>query len=103
MRRPNATLTQVEYIIAKSLVRPRVPLADWNKTWHDHATEIASGRVKVHDLPDDQAQQVANLVSTTDGTIFSIEVGPDRIPTGKTSRPQAVGHKPLSEAEYRAK
>jgi hypothetical protein len=99
---PNATLTQVEYIIAKSQVRPAVSLGDWNTYWHDHAVEIASGRVKVHDLPDDKAKGVADLVATTDGTIFSIEVGPNRIPTGKTSRPQAVGHKPLTAAEYKA-
>src|SRR5437764_12717991 len=41
---PNAMLTQVEYIMAKSLTRPSVSLKDWNKLWHDHAVEIAGGR-----------------------------------------------------------
>jgi hypothetical protein len=34
---PNAMLTQVEWIWAKKLTRPAVPLAIWNKNWHDHA------------------------------------------------------------------
>ena len=37
---PNAMLMQVEYIWAKSLTRPKVPLKTWNKYWHDHAVEI---------------------------------------------------------------
>jgi len=96
---PNARLTQVEYIIAKSLTRAKVPLQEWNKNWHDHKLEIETGRVKVHDLPEDKAKEVAELIATTDGIIFYIETH-DGIPTGKVSIPQAVGHKPMSQAAY---
>src|SRR4051812_46364204 len=33
---PNAMLQQVEFIEAKKIVRNQVPLAAWNKDWHDH-------------------------------------------------------------------
>jgi len=98
---PNAMLMQVEYIMAKKLTRPRVSRESWNKYWHDHTVEIASGRVKVLDLPPDKAKEVADLVSTTDGMIVHVYMK-DGLPTGKTSIAQAVGHKPLSEAAYRA-
>ncbi|HEY6249437.1 MAG TPA: DUF1264 domain-containing protein [Candidatus Angelobacter sp.] len=96
---PNAMLVQVEYIIAKKLTRPAVSLTDWNKYWHDHAQEIATGRVQVHDLPPDKAKEIADLVATTDGIIFSIDFD-GRLPTGHVTHAQAVGHKPLSAAEY---
>jgi Protein of unknown function (DUF1264) len=70
-----ARLEQVEYIIAKSITRTgAVSLADWNKNWHDHKQEIATGRVQVHDLPPDKAKEVADLVATTDGIIFHLSV-----------------------------
>jgi uncharacterized Rmd1/YagE family protein len=57
-------MTEVEYIVAKSLTRTNlISLADWNKNWHDHAQEIATGRVQVLDVPDDQAKAVADIVS----------------------------------------
>src|SRR5215470_1167388 len=96
---PNAQLTQVEYIIAKKLTRSAVSLADWNKYWHDHAQEIATGRVQVHDLPPDKAKEVADLVATTDGIIFSIDFN-GQLPTGHVTHAQSVGHKALSAAEY---
>jgi len=95
----NAMLIQVEYIIAKKLTRPAVSLADWNKYWHDHAQEIATGRVQVHDLPPDKAKEVADLVATTDGIIFSIDFN-GQLPTGHVTHAQSVGHKPLTAAEY---
>jgi len=98
----NAPLSQVEYIQAKSLTRNNLSRADWNKLWHDHTQEIATGRVQVHDMAPDQAKQVADLVSTTDGIIFGFELGPKNIPTGRMMRGQSVGHRPLSEAEFRA-
>jgi len=64
-------LIAAEYIIAKSITRTgAVSLEEWNKNWHDHKQEIATGRVQVHDLPPDKAKEVADLVSTTDGIIF---------------------------------
>lgn len=69
---PGARLHQVEYIIAKSLTRTGMTLADRNKNWHDHTQEIATGRVQVLDMPPDKAKEVADLVSTTDGIIFHL-------------------------------
>lgn len=96
---PNRMLKQVEFIIAKKLTRPAVGLNDWNRLWHDHATEIATGRVQVLDLPLDKAKEVADLVATTDGIIFSFQFDGD-VPSGKIVMAQAVGHRALSAAEY---
>jgi Protein of unknown function (DUF1264) len=99
---PNAMMSQVEFIIAKKLTRPSVPLATWNKLWHDHAVEIATGNVKVLDVSDEQAKQVADLVSTTDGIIYSFEFDKSgKVPTGTVIHAQAVGHKPMSAADYK--
>lgn len=95
----NETLTQIEFIIGKKLTRPAVSLPDWNRLWHDHAVEIAGGRVQVLDLPPDKAKEVADLVATTDGIIYSFQFD-KKIPTGKIIMAQAVGHRPLTAQEY---
>ena len=96
---PNGTMTQVEFIMAKKLTRTGVGLTDWNRLWHDHAVEIATGRVKVLDLPPDKAKEVADLVATTDGIIYSFQFN-GKLPNGKVTMAQAVGHKPLTQTEY---
>ncbi len=96
---PNGTLSQIEFIIAKKLTRPAVKLNDWNKLWHDHTVEIAGGRVQVLDLPPDKAKEVADLVATTDGIIYNFDFD-GKLPNGKITMAQAVGHKPLSASEY---
>jgi len=96
---PNGTLKQVEFIIAKKLTRRTVPLNDWNRLWHDHAVEIATGRVQVLELPPDKAKEVADLVATTDGIIYSFEFN-GNVPTGKIVMAQAVGHRALTAGEY---
>jgi hypothetical protein len=96
----NAMLAQVEWIWAKKLVRNHVDLKTWNKNWHDHAIEIAGGRVKVLDLPEDKAKEVADLVSTTDGQIYHFYFN-DGIPNAKVTVAQAVGHKPMSAEEWK--
>ncbi len=90
---PGARLEQVEYIVAKSITRSgAVPLADWNKYWHDHRQEIATGRVQVHDLPADQAKGVADLVATTDGIIYHLWSHDAPVPGGRVIIAQSVGH-----------
>ena len=99
---PNARLEQVEYIMAKSITRTgAVSLADWNKNWHDHKQEIATGRVQVLDLPSDKAKEVADLVSTTDGIIFHVWSHDDRVPSGRVIIAQSVGHVNLTAAELK--
>ena len=96
---PDGMLTQVEFIMAKKLTRQAVSLSDWNRFWHDHAAEIASGRVQVLDLPPDKAKEVADLVATTDGIIYSFQFD-GNIPNGKVVMAQAVGHRALTAKEY---
>ena len=98
---PNGTLSQMEFIIAKKLTRPAVKLSDWNKLWHDHAVEIAGGRVQVLDLPPDKAKEVADLVSTTDGIIFHLWGHDEKVPSGKVVIAQSVGHVNLTDAEFK--
>jgi hypothetical protein len=99
---PGARLHQVEYIMAKSLTRNgAVTLADWNKNWHDHTQEIATGRVQVLDLPPDKAKEVADLVSTTDGIIFHLWGHDEKVPSGKVIIAQSVGHVNLTDAEFK--
>jgi len=99
---PNAPMTQVEYMVAKSLTRSTISLEDWNDDWHDHAIEIASGRVKVLDVDEATAGQIASAASTTDGVIFHLWPIGSKIPTGDVSIAQAVGHVDMSEEEFKA-
>ena len=96
---PNAPLTQIEFIMAKKLTRASVKREDWNRLWHDHAVEIAGGRVQVLDLPPDKAKEVADLVASTDGIIYSFQFD-GKLPNGKITMAQAVGHRPLTATEY---
>lgn len=97
---PNAMLAQVEWIFAKKITRSHVPREAWNQNWHDHAVEIAGGRVKVLDLPPDKAKEVADLVATTDGLIYHFYFN-GGLPNSKMSVAQSVGHRPLSEDEFK--
>ena len=95
-----APLEQIEYIVAKTITRTEaVSLDDWNRNWHDHTQEIATGRVQVLDLPPDQARNVANLVATTDGIIFHLWSRGDRVPDGRPVIAQSVGHVPITMAD----
>lgn len=97
---PNAPLHGIEYIVAKSLTRPEVSRGTWNQNFHDHRVEIATGRVKVLDVPAETAQEIAELVATTDGIIFHLWPQDDTFPTGSVSIDQSVGHVPMTAAEY---
>ena len=99
---PNAPMTEVEYIVAKSVTRNQIDREEWNRAWHDHALEIASGRVQVHDMPEEEAAKIAELVSTTDGLIFHLWPPRSDIPTGEVSIAQAVSHTEMSEEEFEA-
>lgn len=90
---PNAKLTEIEYIVAKTLTRTGlVPLKVWNKNWHDHEQEISTGRVQVLDMPADKAKEVADLVAKTDGIIFHLWPRDAKLPNGKVTIAQSVGH-----------
>ena len=90
---PNARLTDVEYFVAKSISRKDVPLKAWNKYYHDHEVEIATGRVQILDMPEAQAKEVAAVAAQTDGIIFHLWPDGAKAPTGVVGHPQSVGHK----------
>lgn len=99
---PNARLEQVEYILAKSITRTgAVSRADWNKNWHDHRQEIATGRVQVLDMPPDKAKEVADLVATTDGIIFHLWSHDRKVPSGRVIIAQSVGHVNLNASDFK--
>ncbi|MFN2384534.1 MAG: DUF1264 domain-containing protein [Gemmatimonadota bacterium] len=97
---PGAPMTQVEYMVAKTLTRSTITLENWNANWHDHAVEIAGGRVQVLDMPAEEAAKVAGLAATTDGLIFHLWPHGSPIPTGAVSIAQAVGHVALTAEAY---
>jgi hypothetical protein len=90
---PNARLTDVEYFVSKSVSRAHVPLKVWNKYYHDHEVEIATGRVQILDMPDAQAKEVAAVAAQTDGIIFHLWPDGAKAPNGVVGHPQSVGHK----------
>ncbi len=95
---PKALLTQVEYFVMKDVSRPNVPLATWNKFYHDHAVEIATGRVQVLDRSPEEAKKIADLAAQTDGIIFHLWWPMNaKAPSGVVKHPQAVGHKPRTQ------
>ena len=97
---PDAPMTEVEYIVAKSVTRNQIDRAQWNEAWHDHALEIASGRVEIHDMPEEDAAALAELVATTDGLIFHLWPPGAEIPTGDVSIAQAVSHVELDKMSW---
>jgi hypothetical protein len=101
---PNAVLKQVEYFVAKSVSRPNVSLENWNKFYHDHAVEIATGRVQVLDRSPEEAKKIAETAAQTDGIIFHLWWPDDaKAPNGTVKHAQSVGHKELTAKEYSAK
>jgi hypothetical protein len=94
---PNALLMEVEYFIAKRVSRAHVPLKKWNKYYHDHEVEIATGRVQVLDLPEDKAKELEADAAKTDGIIFHLWPKGAKAPDGTVGHPQSVGHKPRQE------
>jgi hypothetical protein len=59
-------------------------------------------RVQVLDLSPDEAKKVAELISTTDGIIFHLWSGDERVPSARVVIPQSVGHVNLTESELKA-
>lgn len=100
---PDARLMGIEYIIAKSITRREVPLASWNRNWHDHQVEIDAGVVAVHDMSEEDAAGVAGLVATTDGIVFMTwwPHEAELVPSGETYLAQAISHEIMTPEEFR--
>ena len=100
---PKALMVQVEYFIAKTVSRKNVTLERWNRYYHDHKAEIASGRVKVLDRSPEEAAKIAEAASQTDGIIFHLWWPHGaKAPNGDVKHPQAVSHKPITKEEFEA-
>jgi hypothetical protein len=76
-------------------------LATWNKCWHDHEQEIATGRLKVPDASAEEATKVTELIATTDGIIFQLWSDDEKVPSGRVVHPQSVGHVNLTQSELK--
>ena len=96
---PNAELVEIEYFIDKKLVRTNVTLAQWNKHYHDHTKEIASGRVQVLDAPPEKTKKIAESASKTDGIIFHLWPMGAKVPNGDVTFPTALSHKSVEKLE----
>jgi Protein of unknown function (DUF1264) len=96
---PNAELVEIEYFIDKKLARTNVTLEQWNKHFHDHKEEIATGRVQVLDVPPEKAKEIAEAASQTDGIIFHLWPVGAKVPNAEVMFPTAVSHKPVEKLE----
>ena len=83
----------------KSMSKSPHKKQQWNKHFHDHKEEVASGRVQVLDVPPDQAQALAEAAAKTDGILFHLWPMGAKIPTGEVMFPTAVSHKPVQKLE----
>lgn len=89
---PEAELIGIEYFVDKVWARKTVPLIQWNRHFHDHEVEIASGRVQVLDVSPEEAKAIARKAAGTDGIIFELWQEGAPIPDGKVTFPTSVSH-----------
>jgi hypothetical protein len=96
---PTARLMGVEYFIDKALTRPNLRLDVWNQYYHDHAIEIAGGRVAVLDRTDAEAKALADAAAQTDGIIWKLWMDHLPVPDGRAIPAQSVGHRHRSNGD----
>lgn len=90
---PNARLTDVEYLVSKSLVRKFISERSRKLNWHDHKREFAAGRLTILNPADPQAQKdLIEKASGTDGIIFHLWPKGAPIPDGTVGIAQSLGH-----------
>jgi uncharacterized protein DUF1264 len=89
---PDAELVGIEYFVDKAWARKNVPLIQWNRHFHDHEVEIATGRVQILDVSAEEAKAIARQASGTDGIIFELWQEGAPLPDGKVTFPTSVGH-----------
>jgi hypothetical protein len=90
---PTARMMGIEYFVDKRLTRPNLPLATWNRFYHDHEVEIAAGRVAILDRPEAEARALAEAAARTDGIIWKLWMHDRIVPDGRAIPAQAVGHR----------
>jgi hypothetical protein len=96
---PNAELVEIEYFIDKKLARSNVTLEQWNKHFHDHTEEIASGRVQVLDVSPEKAKKIVEAASKTDGIIFHLWPREAKVPNGDVTFPTSISHQDVKKLE----
>jgi hypothetical protein len=96
---PNAELVEIEYFIEKKLARSNVTLEQWNKHFHDHKEEIASGRVQILERSPEETKKLAEAAANTDGIIFHLWPMDSKIPNGTVMFPTAISHKSVEKLE----
>ncbi len=90
---PKAPLIGVEYFVPKDLARKEVPLIQWNRNFHDHEVEIATGRVHILDIEDkNTVAEIAAVAAQTDGVIYQLWQPGQKTPDGTVTIPNSVGH-----------
>ena len=88
----NAPLVAVEYFVAKDLART-LPVIQWHRYFHDHKQEIATGRVQILGIEDqEKVKSIAEAASKTDGVIYHLWQKGLEFPDGSVTFPQSVGH-----------
>ena len=88
----NAPLVAVEYFVAKDLAR-KLPLIQWHRYFHDHKVEIATGRVQILDIDDqEKVKAIADAAAKTDGVIYHLWQKGLEFPDGSVTFPQSLGH-----------
>ena len=90
-------LTDVEYFVAKPVSRSAVSLDVWNKFYHDHEVEIATGRVQVLDMPMRRRRTLRQPLPRQMGSFFHLWPKGAKAPDGTVGHPTSVGHKPRTE------
>ncbi len=89
---PNAPLVAIEYFVAKDLSR-KLPLIQWHRYFHDHKQEIATGRVQILDIEDqNKVKAIAEAAAKTDGVIYHLWQKGKEFPDGTVIFPQSLGH-----------
>jgi hypothetical protein len=96
---PNAEIVEIEYFIDKKLARTNLTLEQWNKHYHDHTEEIATGRVQILDATPDKAKEIAAAASKTDGIIFHLWPMGSKVPNGDVTFPTAISHKRVEKLD----
>ena len=88
----NAPLVAIEYFVAKDLSRT-LPLIQWHRYFHDHAQEIATGRVQILGIEDpEKVKALADAAAKTDGVIYHLWQKGKEFPDGTVTFPQSLGH-----------
>ena len=87
-----APLVAIEYFVAKDLSR-KLPLIQWHRYFHDHKQEIATGRVQILDIEDqEKVKAIADAAAKTDGVIYHLWQKGKEFPDGTVTFPQSLGH-----------